>query len=158
MRDYFRHINIPMLYLIIIIAAIFFLLCGCKTGYIAVPEYHYRDSVRVIHQHDSIFREVRTHVKDSMSIENHGDTTIIKNFHYETSFDYNSMMRQILDSLSSNKADSVRVPYPVERQLSPWEKVKMDFGNAAIGISIAAILVLIFYIVKWLRQKKILNF
>ena len=158
MREYFRHINIPMLYLLIIIAAIFFLLCGCKTKYVAVPEYHYRDSVRVVHQRDSIIREIQTHIKDSMSVEKRGDTTIIKNFHYEKTFDYSKMMHDILDSLSTNKTDSVRVPYPVERQLTPWGKIKMDFGNAAIGISIAAVLVLIFYIIRWLRQKKILNF
>lgn len=147
-----------------ITAACLFVLCAiyiltsCKTQYIPVPEYHYRDSVRVLKQHDSIFREIRTNVRDSMSVEQKGDTTIIRNFHYESTFDYNSMMQQILDSLSTAKKDSIRVPYPVEKQLSKWEKIKMDFGNAAIGISIATILVLIFYVVRWLRQKKILNF
>lgn len=154
MREYFRHINIPMLYLIIIIAAIFFLLCGCKTGYIPVPEYHYRDSVRVIHQRDSIFREIRTHVRDSMSMEQHGDTTIIRNYHYESTFDYNSMLKQILDSLATNKKDSIRVPYPVEKQLTKWQEIKMDVGSIGIGVGITVAILAVIYLIIWLIKKK----
>jgi hypothetical protein len=41
---------------------------------------------------------------------------------------------------SSVGVDSVRVPYPVEQKLTKWERVKMDFGTAAIVIAALAIM------------------
>ena len=35
--------------------------------------------------------------------------------------------------------DSVRVPFPVERKLSRWERVKQEVGGIAMGIVILAI-------------------
>lgn len=138
----------------VLICVLISCLTSCKTQYVPVPEYHYQDSVRVIRENNNTIREIQTHVKDSMSMEQRGDTTIIKNFHYESKFDYNNMMKQILDSLGTIKKDSVRVPYPVEKKLTRWQQIKMDIGSATIGISIAAIILAIGYIVRWLSKRK----
>lgn len=51
--------------------------------------------------------------------------------------------------LNSVKADSIPVPYPVERELSRWERAKMDLGGFALG-GIAAVLCIA---VVWLIRK-----
>lgn len=43
--------------------------------------------------------------------------------------------------------DSVQVPYPVEKQLTRWQAVKMDIGGIAMGGLIAIILALILWII-----------
>lgn len=64
-------------------------------------------------------------------------------------------LRSENDSLKAIRNDSVhmRVPYPVERPLSKWEKTKMDFGGMAIGGSITLITVVIALAV-WLIKIK----
>lgn len=59
--------------------------------------------------------------------------------------------RHVADSLMSVKADSVEVPYPVEKPLSKWEQIKLDFGGMVIGgIGIFALSA----VVIWLIRKK----
>ena len=53
------------------------------------------------------------------------------------------------DYIYIDKVDSVRVPVPVERKLTKWEKVKQDIGGIAIG----AILCVIGYILYKLYRK-----
>ena len=48
----------------------------------------------------------------------------------------------------------VEVPYPVEMELSKWEKVKMDVGGWAIGLLSGLLLLGIGYVVRWLARKK----
>lgn len=56
--------------------------------------------------------------------------------------------RHLLDSLISIRADSVEVPYPVERTLTRWEQFKIDIGGMAMGAFILLILYLLFLIFK----------
>ena len=53
------------------------------------------------------------------------------------------------DTLSQVKTDSIAVPYPVERSLTRWEKVKQDAGGIAIG----GVLVVLCAAVVWLTKK-----
>ena len=61
----------------------------------------------------------------------------------------NDSIRYLRQKLESIKADSIPIPYPVERQLSRWEQTKMDFGGFALG-GIAAVLCIA---VVWLIRK-----
>lgn len=63
-----------------------------------------------------------------------------------------------VDSLKAVKIDSVKVsvPYPVERELTRWEKVKMDAGGIAIGAGTAllvAVIALLIWLIKIKRRK-----
>ena len=40
--------------------------------------------------------------------------------------------------------DSIRVPYPVEKPLTKWQRWKMDMGGLAMGV--AAVLVILFVV------------
>lgn len=44
------------------------------------------------------------------------------------------------------------VPYPVERELSRWERVKMDFGGAALGVVGALLVVAVVWLAKKFRR------
>lgn len=40
------------------------------------------------------------------------------------------------DTLRAVSTDNIRVPYPVEKELTRWEKTKLDIGGIAIGTAI----------------------
>ena len=50
------------------------------------------------------------------------------------------------DTLYIERRDSVSVPYPVERQLTKWQQVRMKLGD----VSITAMILGIIYVVLWL--------
>ncbi len=52
---------------------------------------------------------------------------------------YEAMLAALWARLESVSADSVAEPYPVERELSRWEQVKMDAGGVALGVLAAAV-------------------
>lgn len=46
----------------------------------------------------------------------------------------------------------VKVPYPVEKELTKWQKFRMDFGGWAIGIVVITILVVVGWMVYKLKK------
>lgn len=59
--------------------------------------------------------------------------------------------------VKSHERDSIvwrdrPVPYPVERELSRWEAIKMDFGGVALGAVAAVICVAVVWLVKKFRK------
>lgn len=81
-------------------------------------------------QTDSVF------IKDSVLVVK-GDTTI--EYRYKYIYKY----KTFTDTLYINRTDSVQVPYPVEKELTKWQKFRIDFGGWAIGIVIITILVVV---------------
>lgn len=66
----------------------------------------------------------------------------------------NRMLRDSVSSLNTRlesiKADTIPLIVPIERELSKWEKAKMDFGGMAIlGIAIALCIAVIWIIKKF---------
>ena len=57
------------------------------------------------------------------------------------------------DSLRATMKEHIEVPKVVERELSKWQKIKMDVGGWAIGALSATLLAVIAYIVVWLLKK-----
>lgn len=84
---------------------------------------------------------------DSVYVRDKGDTVWLERYKYV----YRDKWRT--DTLYVGRSDTVRVPYPVERELSRWERVKMDAGGVAIGALVLALAVTIAYIVRKLRIK-----
>ncbi|WP_234367677.1 hypothetical protein [Parabacteroides pacaensis] len=75
-----------------------------------------------------------------------GDTVFIDRWRYL----YKD--RLVTDTLLVN--DTIRVPYPVEKELTRWQKTKMDVGGWAIGMLSGIALLGIGYVVVWLIRKK----
>lgn len=117
------------------------LLIGCSPRYISVPEYHTEYAYKT-----DTFREIDSiHVLDSVIINKSEDTIYVNKY----KIIYRDKFREILKVDSFVKTDSIRVPYPVERSLSWFEKVKMDFGELFMLVS-----VLLFLFCIYLSRKK----
>ncbi len=94
---------------------------------------------------------------DTLRLDTH---TEISTSQYHALQRENRLLRARIDSLehSKNRVDTVpvpyevRVPYPVERKLTKWEKVKMDFGGFAIGGLCASAVVIA--LSAWLARKR----
>ena len=115
--------------IILLMLAICFI--SCRTQYIPVEsvrtEYKTRDSIRL----DSIYQ------RDSIYILIKGDTVYLYRYKYL----YRYLTTNRTDTILKN--DSIRVPYPVEKELNRWEKVKMELGGWAFGIIILFTLIII---------------
>lgn len=104
-----------------------FILTGCTS-----VQYVPVDSVT----HDSIYisrvERDSIHVHDSIYIDvvRYADTV------YKTKYVQKVVYRDALrvDTMVVNRVDTIRLPYPVERQLSKWEKTKLDFGGMFLGL------------------------
>lgn len=113
-------------------------LCGCKAvRYVPMETVRteYQDKVKEIHTTDSVTDTRFVYVK--------GDTVI----------DYRDRVRWrdrlVYDSIFIERTDSVQVPYPVERELTRWQRTKMDFGGMAMG----ALVIVLCFAVAWLIKR-----
>lgn len=104
---------------------------SCATRYVPVEkvktEYKYIDKL----QHDSVY------IKDSIRYYIHGDTVFADKYYYL----YKYLFINKTDSFI--KTDTINIPYPVERKLTKWEQIKMDFGGLVLGVTIIIILIVV---------------
>lgn len=106
-------------YLYILIASV--LLTGCKTKYVAVPEYHQV----FVEKHDTLVHRDSIFEKDSVYIVQNGDTINT----YRTKILYRDRWRERVVYRDSVRTDSIRVPYPVEKKLTYWQEMWMNVGK-----------------------------
>lgn len=125
---------------ILLISTIWFSSCR-SIQYVPVEtirtEYKTRDSIRFdsIYQRDSVYMQVK------------GDSVYL----YKYKYLYRYLTINKTDTVI--KTDSVQVPYPVEKQLSRWQSMKMELGGWAFGIIIAMALVIVGWLVYRWRKK-----
>ncbi len=111
------------------------MLASCKTTrYVSVPEYHkeYINRTDTFLRSDTLFR------LDSVVIRQQGDTTVIEKVRWQNRFV--NVYKMKTDTIM--KSDSIRVPYPVEKKLSKWQQLRLDFGGWAmlvLGLLVVAI-------------------
>lgn len=109
-----------------------------------------RDSVAI---HDSvvIVKDEQGNIKEQLIVRYRD--------HWHATQDNLTLLRlidrykAINDSLSATMMEHIEVPKVVERELSRWEKIKMDVGGWAIGAMSTVLLGVIGYIVVWLLKK-----
>lgn len=89
-------------------------------------EYKTRDSIRFdsIYEHDSIFLFVK------------GDTVYKEKYRYK----YRYLTINKTDTVMLT--DSVQIPYPMEKQLTRWQQMKIELGSWAVGVIIILSIVL----------------
>lgn len=90
--------------------------------------------------------------RDSVSLIQRGDTVFV------TKYRDRYRVKERVDTVYQSMIDSVKVsvPYPVERQLTKWETVKMEAGGWAIGagsVLFVALVAVIVWLVKIKRRK-----
>lgn len=118
-----------LLYIILLMLAI--CLTSCRSiKYVPVEtvktEYKTRDSIRFdsIYEHDSIFLLVK------------GDTVYKEKYRYK----YRYLTINKTDTVMLT--DSVQIPYPVEKQLTRWQQMKIELGGWAVGVIVILSIVL----------------
>lgn len=124
-----------LLYIILLTLAICFTSCR-SIKYVPVEsvktEYKTRDSIRFdsIYEHDSIFLFVK------------GETVYKEKYRYK----YRYLTINKTDTVMLT--DSVQIPYPVEKQLTRWQRMKIELGGWAFGMAIISLIVLIIRFLK----------
>ena len=112
--------------------AICAMLPSCKrVEYVTVPEYHSDTITTLKLQRDSVY------VKDSVYVtkETKGDTVYLTRDRWHIA--YRDKLK--IDTAYISKTDSVPVVKVVEKQLTKWEKLKINLGGVIMGIGVAVI-------------------
>lgn len=115
------------------------LLCGCRTEYVPLNVVKYDSIIFVSLDRDSVF------VRDSVHLKEKGDTVE----KYKSKYVY--VYRDRVDTFYMEKIREVEVPVPVERKLSWWERVKIEYTEMVISVLIA--IALIYALRKWIARK-----
>lgn len=111
---------------------------SCRSvKYVPVETVRVDSLYLTIHERDSI------HIKDSIYIREKGDTVFVERWRTQ----YRDRGRT--DTLYIDRTREVQVPYPVEKELTWWQKAKIEFGEFSVGIIFVLSIVVI-----WLIKKK----
>ena len=116
-------------------------LTGCKTvKFVPVPEYHtlYKTRVDTVQRWDSVY------FRDSVFIAAKGDTVYLTKTHWRERF--RNVYHIKADTVMQR--DSIPVPYPVEKQLTKWQRWKMDMGGWAMGVAAVLVILVILKVTK----------
>ena len=127
-----------------------FLLSGCKTKYVPMEKISYRDVVR----HDTLNRHDSIYVHDSIFASRKGDTLFVDRWHRETVL--KKIYRNKIDSFV--KRDSIPVPYPVEKQLTEWERFQLKYAVWSMGALCMVLLYVCVKLYKWIKDGKFKHF
>ena len=121
------------IWLCIAMAAAWFcaVMCGCSTQHVPVETVRYDSIFLSKIQKDSIF------VRDSVYIKEKGDTVFVDRYKYV----YRNIVK--VDTFYVVRADSIPVPYPVEKKRTRWEQTKIDLANTIIVLAVLVILYLL---------------
>ena len=121
------------------VAFLFLFLTSCRTEYVPVESVRY-DSVMIEKlMRDSVF------VRDSVYLREKGDTV----FKYKDRFVY--VYKNRVDTFFAEKIREKEVPVPVERKLTWWEVVKMEWLDRIFA---ALVIVALYWRIKeWLARK-----
>ena len=121
------------------------LLTGCKTKYIPVPEYH----EIVVHHADTLLRVDSVQLRDSVIIRLQGDTIVQEVWRWRDRVKYDTRI-VYRDSI---RVDSVRVPYPVERKQTAWERTMQNVGKISLFLIVTSICFMLVYLLLRARNK-----
>ena len=115
------------------------------------------DTLKVTH---TIKEKEYVTVKDSSSVVLDEQGKVLKQeiWHNKTTIrqmsDSLEYYRAMYDSLLSVKQKTEYVPYPVERELSTWEKRYISLGKVSLGLYIGLALAFIALLVYYIKRKK----
>lgn len=123
----------------VLIAVLAVMCIGCKS-----VQYVPVESVRTDTCYVNKIRTDSVYVRDSVVVERGGDTIKV------TAWRWRERYVVQRDTIYRSKTDSIAVPYPAERKLTLWKKMKQDIGGIAIG----AFIVVVSAVVIWLNIKK----
>lgn len=110
------------------------LMCSCRTKYVPI------EVIRLDSLYFSKVLKDSVYIRDSVLVK--GDTVVKNKYVY--------VYRNLVDTFYVYRDKEIEVPVPVERKLSWWEKMKMDFGGWVILI---VALYVVYRMIRWLVLK-----
>ena len=116
-------------------------LTGCRT-----IEYYPLETVRIDTVYIQSAKVDSVMVRDSVHIYQKGDT--VAEFRLKYIYKY----KDRTDTLYLSKTDTLSVPYPVEKELTKWQQVKVNYGGWAMGIVFVFILIVVGVMVYKLKK------
>jgi hypothetical protein len=131
---------------IVLVALLSLLFQGCKSiQYVPV------ETVRTeyVTKTDTFLQKDSLVLHDSVYIHSKGDTVWYEKWH--TKYKDRIVTKIVVDSFI--KTDSIQVPYPVEKKLTRWQQVKMDWGGTAMIILAVFSILIIIAIVDIIRRR-----
>ena len=139
----------------IFFAFVSFVMVACSPRYVTVPEYHYEShhTHDTISKVDSVWRERNTVIREADSTMlavlgirlKQGERAILV-LRNELERAMTQQREAVHDTIE--RVDSVRVPYPVEKQLTRWQSLKMEAGGIAFALLIIIVLIFVVCIIK----------
>ena len=130
-----------ILYILMAVA----LLTGCKTKNIPVPEYH----EIVVHHADTLLRVDSVQLRESVIIRVQGDTIVQEEWRWRDRLKHDTRI-VYRDSV---RVDSMRVPYPVERKQTAWERTMQNVGKISLFLIVTSICFMLVYLLLRARNK-----
>ena len=137
-------------------AVCIWLLFGCSPKVITVPEYHYEqhNTTDTVMMRDSILRERNTIIREADSSMladlgirlQQGERAILV-LRKELERALSQQKEVVHDTIV--KLDSIRVAYPVEKQLTKWQQFKQDVASWLFAIIVALVIAWL-----WSRYKR----
>ena len=124
-------------YLILLLIMYFF--CECRTEYVPIESVRYDSLMIEKLMRDSVF------VRDSVYLKEKGDTI----YKYKDRFVY--VYKNRVDTFFAEKIREIEVPVPVERKLTWWERVKLNYAEWVIAVLVA--IALVYALRQWLARK-----
>lgn len=106
------------------------LMCACRTEYIPM------EVVRVDSLYLSKLLRDSVFIRDSVYVKDSGDTVFVDREKYV----YVNKTR--VDTFYIERLKEVEVPVPVEKKLSWWEQMKLDYAEWLFGILVAVVLLM----------------
>lgn len=124
---------------IIVLILLAIMLYGCKSIQYVPVETIKRDTTYISQiKIDSIYH------RDSIYVEHKGDTVYLSKYKYL----YKYIEKH--DTLWREKTDTIQVVYPVEAQLTKWQKIKINMGEYLIA---AIVLIIIWLCAKYFIKR-----
>ena len=124
MKEY----RLILTYLVAVLLVLIALICGgCSTTKYVPVETIKRDTVYQSKiERDSVYLHDSVYVKEWQK----GDTIYRDRDRWHTKY----VEKEVHDTIYQSKTDSIAVPYPIEKELTWWEKKKIEFGELAMVV------------------------
>lgn len=161
LRDAIRYcFNSVLAIMVVILFSLIFGSCT-TTKYVPVEKVvtEYKTKIDTVEKTDTFIAERETIIREAdsatiaklgLQLRDNERAILILKKEIEKHKSNESEYKEITDTVTQY----VQVPYPVEKSLSKWEKLKMDFGGIAIGGCIAIVLLLTIKILfKFIKNK-----
>lgn len=135
-----------LIFYILVFAILSFLPSCTTTKYVPVETIRIDTLNHYIHRIDSITQ------RDSIveKIYMRGDTVVNEVERYKLV----ERVKEVADTITEVKTEIKEIPVEVEKELTAWQKFKINFSEVVIGIAVLAISALIIMIVIFRRSKK----